>query len=100
MASIELPRHEKPVIVAICRPLLEADFAVQPDSVREIATELVVTDAAVKQHLMHLYDKFAIAEDGQRRRVALARAAIGLGVVEMPTRLVVADVSGADHDDI
>jgi hypothetical protein len=31
----------------------------------------------VKQHLLHLYDKFAIAEGGERRRVSLARAAIG-----------------------
>ena len=45
-------------------------------SVREIAAALVVTEAAVKQHLLHLYDKFEIAETGERRRVRLAREAI------------------------
>jgi hypothetical protein len=98
--SIELTRREKDVLVALCRPLFEADVIAQPASVREIARELVVTDAAVKQHLLHLYDKFAIAEGGERRRVALARAAIGLGIVDVPTRLVAADASGAAGDDV
>jgi hypothetical protein len=48
---------------------------------------LVVTDAAVKQHLMHLYDKLGIEEGGERRRVALARRAMQLGFVEAPARL-------------
>jgi hypothetical protein len=100
VATIELTRREKDVLVALCRPLFEADVIAQPASVREIAAELVVTDAAVKQHLLHLYDKFAIAEGGQRRRVALARAAIGLGVVDMPTRPVAADGSAASQDDV
>src|SRR3712207_749565 len=50
-------------------------------SVREIAAALVVTEAAVKQHLLHLYEKFAIAETGERRRVRLAREAIRRGAV-------------------
>src|SRR5262249_31272090 len=39
--------------------------------------------------------KFAIAEGGERRRVSLARAAIGLGVVDVPARLIPADASVA-----
>src|SRR5262245_5796620 len=53
-----------------------------------MAAELVVTDAAVKQHLSHLYDKLGIEESGERRRVALARKALQLGLVEAPARLV------------
>ena len=65
VASIDLTRREKDVLAALCRPLFGDDVVAQPASVREIAAELVVTDAAVKQHLLHLYDKFAIAEGGE-----------------------------------
>jgi hypothetical protein len=50
-------------------------------------TALVVTDAAVKQHLLHLYDKLGIEAGGERRRVALARRALQLGLVDGPGRL-------------
>ena len=100
MAAIDLTRREKDVLAALCRPLYGDDVVAQPASVREIATELVVTDAAVKQHLLHLYDKFAIAEGGERRRVSLARAAIGLGVVDAPARLVAAGASAAGEDGV
>jgi tetratricopeptide (TPR) repeat protein len=84
----ELTRREKDVLGALCRPLHGDDVVAQPASVKEIASELVVTEAAVKQHLLHLYDKLRIAEGGERRRVALARAAIRLGLVEVPARPV------------
>ena len=42
-----------------------------PASIREIAAELVVTEAAVKQHLLNLYDKFDIPEGTESRRIAL-----------------------------
>src|SRR5438128_1395003 len=86
VSETELTRREKDVLVALCRPLHRDDVVAQPASVREIAAELVVTAAAVKQHLLHLYDKLGIAEGGERRRVALAREAIRLGVVEAPAR--------------
>jgi len=40
----------------------------------------VVTEAAVKQHLLRLYQKFRIPE-GQNRRVRLANEVIALGLV-------------------
>jgi hypothetical protein len=80
----ELTRREKDVLTALCRPLHGDDLVAQPASVREIAAELVVTEAAVKQHLLHLYDKLGIAEGGERRRIALAREAFRLGVVDAP----------------
>ena len=77
-----LTRRERDVLAALCRPALDGDVFTEPASVRQIAAALVVTDAAVKQHLMHLYDKFGISEPGERRRVRLARDAIRLGLVE------------------
>lgn len=78
----ELTRRERDVLVALCRPVLSHEVFAEPASVREIAGTLVVTDAAVKQHLLNLYDKFAIAPGG-RRRVTLAKEAIRRGAVEL-----------------
>ena len=75
-APPDLTRRERDVLVALCRPALHGHVFEEPASVREIAAALVVTEAAVKQHLLHLYDKFGIAETGERRRVRLAREAI------------------------
>ena len=79
----ELTRRERDVLIALCEPVLTDDVFAEPASVSEIARELVVTDAAVKQHLLHLYDKFGIAPAGGRRRTKLARAAIKLGGVDL-----------------
>jgi DNA-binding NarL/FixJ family response regulator len=45
-----------------------------------MAQELFVTEAAIKQHLQNLYDKFAIPTEGERR-VRLANEAIRRGAV-------------------
>ena len=79
----ELTRRERDVLAALCRPVLSDDVFAEPASVREIARVLVVTDAAVKQHLLHLYDKFEIDASGQRRRVSLAKEAIRRGAVDL-----------------
>jgi predicted component of type VI protein secretion system len=73
----ELTGRERDVLIQLCRPLLAPEPFTEPASGREIAAALLVTEAAVKQHLSRLYDKFGIAtEDGDRRRVRLANAAI------------------------
>jgi hypothetical protein len=77
----ELTRRERDVLVALCRPALEGDLFTEPASVREIAAALVVTDAAVKQHLGNLYYKFGIGETGERRRVTLAKEAFRRGAI-------------------
>ena len=46
-----------------------------------MAHALDVTEAAVKQHLLNLYDKFGIIDGDERRRVALAREALRSGVI-------------------
>jgi len=79
-ASPELTRRELDVLTSLCRPALSDEAFVAPATAREIAADLVVTEAAVKQHLLRLYQKFRIAE-GQNRRVRLANEVIALGLV-------------------
>jgi DNA-binding CsgD family transcriptional regulator len=71
-APPELTSREREVLVQLCRPLLSNELFTEPASSREIAAALVVTEAAVKQHLLRLYTKFGIHGDGERRRVRLA----------------------------
>jgi hypothetical protein len=77
----DLTRREREVLFVLCRPVLTGDVFTEPASIRQIAEALVVTDAAVKQHLIHLYDKFEIHEQGERRRVRLANEAVRRGAV-------------------
>lgn len=77
-----LTRRERDVLLALCRPVLGGDVFTEPASVRQIAHELVVSDAAVKQHLLHLFDKFGVW-DGDRRRARLANEAIRRGAVSL-----------------
>jgi DNA-binding NarL/FixJ family response regulator len=79
-----ITRRERDVLVALCRPALTGELFVEPASVREIARALDVTDAAVKRHLLNLYDKFGIADGAERRRVILARGAMRSGVIAVP----------------
>ena len=76
----ELTRREREVLVALCGPLFSGDVFREPASTRQIAAELVVTEAAVKQHLSRLYDKFGIYEQ-EGRRARLANEAIRRGAV-------------------
>lgn len=76
----ELTRRESEVLTALCRPALSQEAFVAPATAREIADELVVTEAAVKQHLLRLYSKFRIPE-GVGRRARLANEVISAGVV-------------------
>jgi ATP/maltotriose-dependent transcriptional regulator MalT len=79
----ELTRRERDVLLSLCAPLASGDVFREPASIREIAQALVVTDAAVKQHLSRLYDKFDIRTPGERRRMRLANEAIRRGAVSM-----------------
>jgi pSer/pThr/pTyr-binding forkhead associated (FHA) protein len=78
-----LTARERDVLLALCRPLLTGDAFTEPASTRAIAAELVVSEAAVKQHLSRLYDKFDVGDHGERRRVQLANAAIARGAVKL-----------------
>src|SRR3954447_5868671 len=76
----DLTRREVDVLTSLCRPALSDEAFVPPATAREIATDLVVTEAAVKQHLLRLYQKFRIRE-GANRRPRLANEVIALGLV-------------------
>ena len=84
-AAPELTRRELDVLAALCRPALSDEAFATPATAHEIALDLVVTEAAVKQHLLRLYQKFRIPE-GQNRRTRLANEVIALGLVKpMPS---------------
>lgn len=77
-----LTRRELDVLVVLCRPLVSDDPFPEPASVRRMAGELFVTEAAVKQHLQNLYDKFGVPAEGDRR-VRLANEALRRGAVTL-----------------
>jgi hypothetical protein len=80
-AAPELTRRELDVLTALCRPALSDEAFATPATAHEIALDLVVTEAAVKQHLLRLYQKFRIPE-GQNRRTRLANEVVALGLVK------------------
>ena len=107
-ATREMPvltRRERDVLAALCAPLASDRPVAMPASIRDIAAELVVTEAAVKQHLLNLYDKLEIAEGAESRRIALAREAVlrgfpfgvGTRAVAGASRLDVGRAAARDH---
>jgi tetratricopeptide (TPR) repeat protein len=78
----KLTRRERDVLVALCTPLSDGGAFVEPASSRAMAETLGISEAAVKQHLLQLYDKFEI-DDGERRRTRLANKAVAAGVVTL-----------------
>jgi pSer/pThr/pTyr-binding forkhead associated (FHA) protein len=78
-----LTTRERDVLVALCRPLLARDMFTEPASTRAIAEELVITQAAVKQHLANLYDKFGVPAGDAGRRARLANEALRRGAVSL-----------------
>lgn len=75
-----LTRRELDVLMVLCRPLVSDNPFPEPVSVKQMAGELFVSEAAIKQHLQNLYDKFAIPTEGDRR-VRLANEALRRGAV-------------------
>jgi hypothetical protein len=76
----DLTRREREVLDALVRPVAAPEAFVAPATARQIAAELFVTEAAVKQHLLRLYQKFRIKE-GENRRGRLANEVLRTGVV-------------------
>jgi hypothetical protein len=80
-AAPDLTRRELDVLTSLCRPALSDEAFAMPAAAHEIAADLVVTEAAVKQHLLRLYQKFRIPE-GPNRRTRLANEVVALGLVK------------------
>jgi predicted component of type VI protein secretion system len=81
--SPTLTAREHDVLAVLCRPLLDRDLFTEPASIREIAADLVVSEAAVKQHLANLYAKFDVGEGSTHRRSRLANEALRRGAVTL-----------------
>jgi len=83
--SPDLTSREREVLLALFRPALSAEVFSEPASTKEVAQTLSISDAAVKQHLTRLYDKFGIYGEGEgdRRRVRLANEALKRGAVTL-----------------
>lgn len=78
-----LTPRERDVLLALFQPAVGGEVFTEPASTREIAASLHVSEAAVKQHLLRLYDKFGIHDEGERRRVRLANEALRRGAITM-----------------
>jgi predicted component of type VI protein secretion system len=82
-APPSLTARERDALIALCRPLLARDMFTEPAPTRTIADELAITQAAVKQHLANLYEKFGVAPADAHRRAALANEALRRGAVSL-----------------
>jgi pSer/pThr/pTyr-binding forkhead associated (FHA) protein len=82
-APPSLTGRERDVLVALCHPLLDRAMFTEPASTRAIADELDITQAAVKQHLANLYDKFDVAASDSNRRARLANEALRRSAVSL-----------------
>ncbi len=74
---------QRRVLVALCRPLIEADGAPgAPPSNAEIGAALTISVEAVRTHLKTLFKLFEVPDLPQnRKRAELARRALAAGVV-------------------
>jgi pSer/pThr/pTyr-binding forkhead associated (FHA) protein len=79
----ELTRRERDVLVALFAGATRGELFNEPASTREMAEALSISEAAVKQHLLHLYDKFGIHGEGERRRTRLANEALRRGAISL-----------------
>src|SRR3954470_17242054 len=77
---VRLTRREREVLVELCRPILERASFHEPAPTRDIARALFVTETAVKQHLLRMYEKLDVPPSGNRCR-ALANAALDEGIL-------------------
>lgn len=79
-----LTPRERDVLVELFAPMATSgsgEMFTEPASTRAIAAALWISEAAVKQHLLHLYDKFNVTGDGERRRTRLANEALRRGAI-------------------
>ncbi|MGQ0616895.1 MAG: FHA domain-containing protein [Acidimicrobiia bacterium] len=79
----ELTPRERDVLLSLFLTAAPEEAFAEPASTREMARALSVSEAAVKQHLSRLYDKFEIHGEGERRRTRLANEAVRRGVVNL-----------------
>lgn len=79
----DLTRRERDVLLALFQAGNSAEVFSEPATIKEMARVLYVSEAAIKQHLMHLFDKFEIPAGIDRRRLRLANEALRRGAVRL-----------------
>jgi len=79
--DIQLTDTQRRVLVSLCRPYRDGDFAT-PATNQEIAAELCLGVDAVKMHLRTLFGKFGLGDLPQnQKRARLAETALQSGVI-------------------
>jgi pSer/pThr/pTyr-binding forkhead associated (FHA) protein len=80
-AEVKLSPAQRRVLVALCRPFSDDEFAT-PASNQQIADELVVSVEAVKTHMRALFDRFEIGDlPRQAKRSQLVKRAFQTGAI-------------------
>jgi hypothetical protein len=81
LPKIELTDAQRRVLVALCRPYRDGNFAT-PATNQQIAAEIFLSVDAVKMHLRSLFAKFQLSELAQnQKRATLAERALQFGVI-------------------
>jgi pSer/pThr/pTyr-binding forkhead associated (FHA) protein len=79
-AAPPLTPREREVLIELCRPFFSSNLVKKATGRRDMATAMYTGEAAIQQHLGHLYDKFFIDGVGERRDL-LAVAVIEAGII-------------------
>jgi len=76
----ELTHRQRDVLKALCCPRT-GDVFTEPASIAAMAETLHLSEAAIKQHLSRLYDRFGLNDAADRRRSRLANEALRRGAI-------------------
>lgn len=79
----DLTPRERDVLLALFAPALSADVFTEPATTADMARSLAVSEAAIKQHLARLFDKFGVHGGAEGRRARLANEALRRGAVTL-----------------
>lgn len=81
LPKIELTEAQRRVLVALCRPYRDGNYAT-PATNQQVAEEIFLSVDAVKMHLRSLFAKFQLSELPQnQKRARLAEQALQFGVI-------------------
>lgn len=79
--SIPLTEMQRKILIALCRPIVESTTAT-PATNPQIAAEVHLSVDAVKAHMRHLFDRFALGDLPQNeKRMQLVTSVLGSGLL-------------------
>jgi DNA-binding CsgD family transcriptional regulator len=79
--SIPLTEMQRKILIALCRPIVESTTAT-PATNPQIAAEVHLSVDAVKAHMRHLFDRFALGDLPQNeKRTQLVTSVLGSGLL-------------------